>query len=304
MSIKSSVLENFRRRIAWEDINTQALISQLECARHEEIGNQKKDEADITSYACSVSGNGSAEIVVRENLTICGLHLIPHILKIFNTNTISHKLHYKEGDQVLKDSSVATINGEQKEILLVVRTILNFIQKLSGIATLTKKYVDQINPFSVGLLDTRKTTPGLRQLEKYATACGGSFNHRMGLYDRILIKDNHLKAIGVDSKDSFTNKLSSIRDKYKDHIIEVEIDSVELLEPAISCKLDAILIDNFSPEEVKKAMNINNDRVIIEASGGINLTTISKYAKAKPHFISTGSIVHKSRWLDIGLDWN
>ena len=105
MSIKSSVLEKFRKRIAWDDINTQVLNSQLECARYEEIGNQKIDEADITSDACCVSGNGSAEIVVRENLTICGLHLIPHILKIFKTNTISHKLHYKEGNQVLKNSS-------------------------------------------------------------------------------------------------------------------------------------------------------------------------------------------------------
>jgi nicotinate-nucleotide pyrophosphorylase (carboxylating) len=155
------------------------------------------------------------------------------------------------------------------------------------------------------LLDTRKTTPGLRFLEKYATACGGGFNHRFGLHDRILIKDNHLAAVQATHGVLLENFLRSVVEKNTgDYLIEVEIDEIEQLEPAINAGVDAVLLDNFSPSLIERAIMINNNRVVIEASGGITESSITDYAKAKPHFISTGAPVHSSRWIDIGLDWN
>jgi nicotinate-nucleotide pyrophosphorylase (carboxylating) len=146
----------------------------------------------------------------------------------------------------------------------------------------------------------------LRVLEKYATGCGGGFNHRMGLFDRILIKDNHIAANGVTSPNELSIMLAAIKRNKRSNnlLIEVEIDHIEQLEIAIQVGVDAILLDNFSPSEVKKAVSINQNRVVLEASGGISLNSLQEYAHAKPHFISTGTPIHGSRWLDIGLDWS
>jgi nicotinate-nucleotide pyrophosphorylase (carboxylating) len=155
----------------------------------------------------------------------------------------------------------------------------------------------------VNLLDTRKTTPGIRSLEKFASACGGSYNHRMGLFDRILIKDNHLAALNIVTANQLHDFLIQIKKKSINDIVQVEIDSIEYLEISINAGVDAILLDNFSPDDVKRAVLLNKNRVVIEASGGISLQSLKKYARAQPHFISTGAPIHGSRWMDIGLDW-
>ena len=153
------------------------------------------------------------------------------------------------------------------------------------------------------MLDTRKTTPGLRVLEKYATACGGGFNHRMGLFDRILIKDNHLAALGISSNKDLSTFLTEIKNNSANNLLEIEIDSIGYLETAIDAGVDAVLLDNFEPSEVRKAVLANGNRVVIEASGGISLESLDEFAQTHPHFISTGAPIHTSRWLDIGLDW-
>jgi nicotinate-nucleotide pyrophosphorylase (carboxylating) len=195
------------------------------------------------------------------------------------------------------------LHGKQKDILLVERTILNFIQKLSGISTLTKQYSTILDKYKVGLLDTRKTNPGHRILEKYATSCGGGYNHRMNLSDRILIKDNHLASHHIDSANKFSGFMKKIVQKAEKDIVEVEIDQIDYLIPAIEAEVDAVLLDNFTPEEVKQAVEINKNRVVLEASGGIDLESLEYFARTKPHFISTGAPIHRSRWIDIGLDW-
>jgi nicotinate-nucleotide pyrophosphorylase (carboxylating) len=195
------------------------------------------------------------------------------------------------------------LHGKQADILLTERTVLNFIQRLSGVATTSNQYVSILDKENVGLLDTRKTTPGLRILEKYATACGGGFNHRMGLFDRILIKDNHLAALGISSIKDFSSFLSKVKNNSDNNLLEIEIDSIEYLETAIDAGVDAILLDNFEPSEIRKAVSVNDNRVVIEASGGISLKSLDEFAKTQPHFISTGAPIHTSRWRDIGLDW-
>lgn len=305
MISKPPALEKFRKRITWEDVDQKSLMSHLHFCLIEEIGESEKhnSDKDITTKSCGISDHGIANIVARENLVICGIPLIKMIINAFSAKEISVNSNFKDGDEIKEGAIIATIEGNQRDILLIERTTLNFIQKLSGIATETKTYSNIVNRYEVGLLDTRKTTPGLRLLEKYATSCGGSFNHRMGLFDRILIKDNHLAAKKITNATAFTKMLKNIRENQNDVILEVEIDSIELLIPAIKGGVDAVLLDNLSPLKVREAVNINQERVVLEASGGIKKDSLEKYAQTRPHFISTGSPIHASRWVDIGLDW-
>lgn len=305
MISRPPALEKFRTRISWEDIDQESLMSYLQICLIEETGGSAGNnlDKDITTKVCGISNQGIAHIVARENLIVCGIPLIELIFKVFSTKAITINSNFKDGDEIEKGTSIASIKGNQKDILLIERTTLNFIQKLSGIATESKLYSNIVDKHGVGLLDTRKTTPGLRILEKYATSCGGSFNHRMGLFDRILIKDNHLAAKNIKDAIAFTNMLANIKENQQKIILEVEIDSIDLLIPAINGGVDAVLLDNFSPQKVKEAVNINQERVVLEASGGIKKNLLESYAVAKPHFISTGAPIHASRWVDIGLDW-
>ena len=305
MISRPPALEKFRTRISWEDIDQESLMSYLQICLIEETGGSAGNnlDKDITTKVCGISNQGIAHIVARENLIVCGIPLIELVFKAFSTKAITINSNFKDGDEVEKGTSIASIKGNQKDILLIERTTLNFIQKLSGIATESKLYSNIVDKHGVGLLDTRKTTPGLRILEKYATSCGGSFNHRMGLFDRILIKDNHLAAKNIKDAIAFTNMLAKIKENQQKIILEVEIDTIDLLIPAINGGVDAVLLDNFSPQQVKEAVNINQERVVLEASGGIKKNLLESYAVAKPHFISTGAPIHASRWVDIGLDW-
>lgn len=305
MISRPPALEKFRTRISWEDIDQGSLMSYLQICLIEETGESAGNnlDKDITTKVCGISNHGIANIVARENLVVCGIPMIEMIIKAFSAKAISVNSNIKDGDEIKKGEIIATIEGNQRDILLIERTTLNFIQKLSGIATETKAYSNIVNRYEVGLLDTRKTTPGIRLLEKYATSCGGSFNHRMGLFDRILIKDNHLAAKKIKSSTAFTKMLTNIKGIQHQVILEVEIDSIDFLIPAIKGGVDAVLLDNFSPEKVREAVNINQERVVLEASGGIKKDSLEKYAQTRPHFISTGSPIYASRWVDIGLDW-
>lgn len=308
MIFEPPALNKFKQKIAWESIDQKRLLAYLEFCVEEDLGFATKTEhrRDLTSDICSIKGEGSANLVGRERMTLCGIRLIPFIFKAFCVNSVIMETYAEDGTEIKAGSVIAKLTGKQKDILLIERTALNFLQRLSGVATSTKEYVTILEQQGVSLLDTRKTTPGLRVLEKYATGCGGGFNHRMGLFDRILIKDNHIAANGVTSPNELSIMLAEIKRNKKSNnlLIEVEIDHIEQLEIAIQVGVDAILLDNFSPSEVKKAVSINQNRVVLEASGGISLNSLQEYAQAKPHFISTGTPIHGSRWLDIGLDWS
>ena len=242
-------------------------------------------------------------IVVREPMIVCGIKLIPLIADAFGAGEVTLHENLDDGTEAQPGQSIGTLIGPQSQILLIERTVLNFLQKLCGIATGTKRFVSLIEQHGVGLLDTRKTTPGLRSLEKYATGCGGGYNHRMGLYDRILAKDNHLAAASVDNPAKLELFVRDLKKSQPGFLVEVEVDDLDQLDAVLQGGADAVLLDNFSPDDIAKAVNLNHDRAILEASGGINEKNISLYAQAKPHFISTGAPVHASRWLDLGLDW-
>jgi nicotinate-nucleotide pyrophosphorylase (carboxylating) len=292
-------LSKFQKRISWEEIDQSHLIDHLRLCVQEELASY----GDLTSNLCQIRGNGTAELVSREDMIVCGLPLVPLIFQAFKISSIRVENFVQDGDKVAKGTSISRFYGKQAEILLTERTVLNFIQRLSGVATTSNLYVSILSKENVGLLDTRKTTPGLRVLEKYATACGGGFNHRMGLFDRILIKDNHLAALGISSNKDLTTFLTEIKNNSANNLLEIEIDSIGYLETAIDAGVDAVLLDNFEPSEVRKAVLANDNRVVIEASGGISLESLDEFAQTHPHFISTGAPIHTSRWLDIGLDW-
>jgi len=301
-------LESFRQRISWDDLDKNLIEKQLKICVEEDLGLNSKDGAkwksDITTRCCEITNNGSAYLTAREPMILCGTLIIPFIIKAFGTQQVTYTIKYNDGDDLQRDDIIGILTGPINEILAIERSVLNYLQRLSGISTSVLKFKKKIDKHGVGLLDTRKTTPGLRLLEKYASACGGSFNHRIGLFDRILIKDNHLAAAQATHGTELENFLRSVvRKNNSNCIIEVEIDEIEQLEAAISSGVDAVLLDNFSPTLIKQAMMKNKNRVVIEASGGITESSILDYAKAQPHFISTGAPIHSSRWVDIGLDW-
>ena len=301
-------LESFRQRISWDALDKNLIEKQLKICVEEDLGLNSKDgakwQSDITTRCCEITNNGSASLTAREPMILCGTLIIPFIIKAFGTQQVTYTIKYNDGDDLKRDDIIGILAGPINEILAIERSVLNYLQRLSGISTSVLKFKKKIDKHGVGLLDTRKTTPGLRLLEKYASACGGSFNHRIGLFDRILIKDNHLAAAQATHGTELENFLRSVvRKNNSNCIIEVEIDEIEQLEAAINSGVDAVLIDNFSPTLIKQAMMKNKNRVVIEASGGITESSILDYAKAQPHFISTGAPIHSSRWVDIGLDW-
>ena len=259
---------------------------------------------DQTSLSMAIEGKGTATIVAREPLVVCGLPMISLILEEFKVGDAVVESSKRDGDEVQNGETLALINGSARGLLVAERTLLNFIQRLSGIATAAKAFVKALSGTKTNLLDTRKTTPGHRALEKYATATGGFFNHRFGLNDRILVKDNHLAANRVSKGKRLAESIAILKETGPNLLVEVEVDCSEQIAPVLSAGADAIMLDNFSVEEVAEAVEEIQDKAVIEASGGITLESARQYADASPHFLSTGAPVHKSSWMDLGLDWS
>ena len=308
MNAAPNRVDHFRRRISWQEV--EASSRQVEAiftvCVDEDLGKTQSEapwQSDLTCQSCNIQTSGNAAFVAREDMVICGLKLPDLILPKFGCNKLKFTPQKKDGDFCLKGDCLGILEGPTSQILAAERTLLNFMQRLSGVATKSAAFVKILTQYGVGLLDTRKTTPGLRIFEKYATATGGSYNHRMGLFDQILIKDNHLASAGIASNKEYLEFLATVKERAKDQLVEVEIDDLARLDLSIEGGVDAVLLDNFSPKEVAQAVKINQNRVVLEASGGINEENLAEYADAGPHFISTGAPVHQARWVDIGLDW-
>ena len=203
MNAQPTALKDFKIRLSWQDIDLTKISPLLKICVSEDV----KNVGDITSEVCQIKDSGVASLVSREEMVVCGLPLIPLIIEEFNISSLQVENIKIDGEKIPAKNTLAFLHGKQKDILLVERTILNFVQKLSGIATLTNQYSSILDKYDVGLLDTRKTTPGHRVLEKYATICGGGYNHRMNLSDRILIKDNHFASNKINSLQGFSNFL-------------------------------------------------------------------------------------------------
>jgi nicotinate-nucleotide pyrophosphorylase (carboxylating) len=257
---------------------------------------------DRTTEALGLGGMGEAELVARESMVNCGQGIIPYLLEAFGGEAIFHA-NQEDGDWVESGTTLGKIQGSRTVILAAERSVLNFFQRLSGVATLTKRFSDLIAGGKVRLLDTRKTTPGLRALEKYAVANGGGWNHRFGLFDRIMIKDNHLAASNASEGSSLTETVKKAKSAAPDLLVQVEVDRLDQIEPALEAKADALLLDNFSLGDLRKALALIRGTTVTEASGGITLESAADYKELDLDFISTSALVGRAAWRDIGLDW-
>ncbi len=267
----------------------------LQDALYEDLG----QNGDITSNSIiDIESEESFYMTAREEGTVSGIFLACLTFELVDKN-LEFTPNIKDGDKVKKGDVIAKIKGKTRSILSGERTALNFLSHLSGIATSTNQMVELISKTKAKIVSTRKTTPNLRVLEKNAVKDGGGVNHRFGLYDGILIKDNHIAASG-SIKESILKAKKNSGHMVK---IEIEVDNILQFKEALTTNVDAILLDNFSLNDLKKAVGLNKNNIILEASGKINEKNISGIAKTGIDLISSGWITHSSPALDIGLDF-
>ncbi|MEF9437411.1 MAG: carboxylating nicotinate-nucleotide diphosphorylase [Candidatus Mariimomonas ferrooxydans] len=258
-------------------------------------------KGDITTGAIVPGSHKSkAHLIARENFILAGLPFAEQIFRLV-CPTLRFKANKKDGDLVKEGSVIAKITGSTRGLLTGERTSLNFMQRLSGISTLTRRFLDQIEGLPVKILDTRKTTPGLRLFEKYAVRVGGGHNHRFGLFDGILIKDNHIKAVG-----SIKKAVRLVREN-AGHIpeVEVEVENIREVRRVLASDADIIMLDNMPLKDIKRAVIIirrQNPGVVIEASGNIKLENIRAVAETGVDRISIGALTHSAVAVDISMD--
>ncbi len=262
--------------------------------------------SDITTEAIVPEKEvGSAVIVVKQEGVICGLPIAAKVFKALDRQSKA-EMFASDGDWVNEGKVVAKVKGNLRALLIGERTALNFLQRLSGIATLTRKFVEKALPYGVRIADTRKTTPLLRGLEKYAVRCGGGFNHRFSLSDGVLIKDNHICVAG-----SITEAVRRVKARTHHLLrIEVEAHNLEQVQEALECNVDAILLDNFTVDEIRKAVQLvkewckkkGSQRPILEVSGGVTLQNVEEIAQTGVDIISVGALTHSASALDISME--
>lgn len=258
------------------------------------------DTGDITGDAIFRHEEATGNFVVKQNGVISGLPLIEIVYKKLNLHS-EVTCFFSDGDKVKKGDVIAEVHGEAKKLLTGERTVLNFLQRMSGIATKASLFINEMKDYNTKLLDTRKTLPGHRLLDKYAVTCGGASNHRMGLYDMFLIKDNHIAVAG-----SITRAITNCREyAVKNNLsvkLEVEVDTLDQFHEALALKPDIIMLDNFSLEEISMAVALNKNLCLLEVSGGVRLEDVHAIAALGVDYISTGSLTHSVEALDISLD--
>jgi len=272
-------------------ITVDAIEQVVRTALAEDVG-----EGDVTTEATvDPDALGTAELVLKEPGVVCGLAVAEAVFRALDPDLRFAPL-LEDGAVVDRPAAVALVTGPERAILTGERTALNFLGRLSGVATLTRRYVDAVAGTGVAILDTRKTTPGLRLLEKHAVVCGGGRNHRAGLDDGVLVKDNHLRAAG-----SIRAAVESLR-ATTDLPIEVECDTFEQVSEALDAGVDAILLDNMTLDELRAAVVLAAGRARLEASGGVTLENVRTIAETGVDEISVGALTHSARSLDVSLE--
>jgi nicotinate-nucleotide pyrophosphorylase (carboxylating) len=280
-----------------ENLLKNPLVTNLiDLAFAEDIG-----EGDHTSLACIDKNEiGKSIIVSKDNGVMAGIDLAEFIFKKVDPSLKIIK-HFKDGDLLKNTDIVIEISGSSLSMLTAERTVLNFIQRLSGIATLTKHYTDILKGLHTQIIDTRKTTPGMRLLEKWAVKTGGGMNHRIGLYDMILIKDNHIDFAG-GIENAIDNTHQYLEKNKLNLKIEIETRSIEEVRKVISKGgVNRIMLDNFSPEQIIEALKLIDHKFETEASGGITLSTLKEYGETGVDFISSGALTHSVKSFDFSM---
>ncbi|MFN5357026.1 MAG: carboxylating nicotinate-nucleotide diphosphorylase [Bacteroidota bacterium] len=275
------------------DINVDSFIRE---ALAEDIGN-----GDHTSLATTPEGlQGTASLLIKDNGILCGVALAERIFHLIDP-TVKLESFIADGSRIENGQTAFHVHGSIRSILMAERLVLNFMQRMSGVSSLTRRYVDAVNGTKARIMDTRKTTPLLRVFEKYAVRCGGGHNHRFGLFDMILIKDNHIDACGGVAK-ALRAAQSYLETNDLQLPIEVETRTLSDIEEALSTGIpQRIMFDNFSPELTKAAVELVNGKVECESSGGITLQTVHSYAITGVDCISVGALTHSAGSLDLSL---
>ena len=264
-------------------------------ALKEDLGGKLDASLDITAQLIPAEHKSVATVITREDCVFCGTECVNEVFRQLGGN-VEITWHAKEGDRVAPNGKLFTVSGPSREILTAERTCLNFVQTLSGVATEVSKYAAKLEGSQCRLLDTRKTIPGLRNLLKYAVTVGGGHNHRIGLFDAYLIKENHIMACG-----GIENAVAEARRLNPGKKVEVEVENLEELKTAMDVGADIVMLDNFELPMMYEAAKINAGKLKLEISGNVNLDTIRTYADTGVDFISVGAITKNVRAVDLSM---
>ena len=289
MTTKEQIFENLRK----SNLNPELVLALVELAISEDL----MGGSDVTSLSTiPETQNAELDLVARKKGVISGIDVASLVFYSINSK-IQIEQKVQDGSEVNENQVLLTAKGRTIDLLTAERTALNFISHLSGIATITNKWVTEISTTNAAIRDTRKTTPGLRILEKYAVRCGGGKNHRMSLNDQALIKDNHIVAAG-----SIAKAIERVKDKFPELELEIEVDNLDQLKEVLKTDIKLILLDNFSLDDLQKAVALNNKKAKLEASGGITFENVRKIAQTGVDFLAVGALTHSAPVLDIGGD--
>ncbi len=265
--------------------------TQVSQALAEDIGS-----GDLTAELIPQDNQATAHLICREPAVLCGQDWFDEVFSQLD-NSITIQWHANDGDSINNEQRICTISGNARHILTGERSAMNFLQTLSGTATSTQQYVRQLGSTSVKLLDTRKTIPGLREAQKYAVKCGGAYNHRYGLFDGVLIKENHIMAAG-----SITHAIANARISIPHTLkIEVEVETLEEVTEALNAGADILLLDNMDNNMLEQAIELNHGRALLEVSGNITMERLKELGRLAIDFISTGAITKHVRAVDFSL---
>jgi nicotinate-nucleotide pyrophosphorylase (carboxylating) len=279
-------------------LTQEEIRNAVRAALHEDVG-----PGDVTTLACiPPEAAAVATMNARESLTLSGIAFAETAFRELSPNVELTRLA-EDGQAVDAGAGVLRISGSARALLTAERVALNFVQRLSGVATATARFVAAVAGTRARILDTRKTTPGWRRFEKYAVACGGGTNHRVGLHDLILIKDNHLAALAGAAPNPVAAAVNRARELWPALRVEVEADTLEQVRLAVEAGADIILLDNMPPARLREAAALVAGRAQLEASGGVTLNTVRAIAETGVDFISVGAVTHSARAVDLGLDF-
>lgn len=289
MITKEQIFENLRKN----NLNPELVLALVELAISEDL----MGGTDVTSLSTIPETQISElDLVARKKGVISGIDVASLVFYSIN-DKIQINQKVKDGSEVEENQTILTAKGPTTDLLTAERTALNFLSHLSGIATLTNKWVKEVAATNASIRDTRKTIPGLRILEKYAVRCGGGKNHRMSLNDQALIKDNHIVAAG-----SILKAIEKVKDKFPELPLEIEVDNLDQLQEVLKTDIKLILLDNFTIEDLQRAVSLNNKKAKLEASGGITFENARKIAQTGVDYLAVGALTHSAPVLDIGGD--
>ena len=273
-------------------MNQTSIIEQIQLFLEEDIGT-----GDITAQIIPENKSARAEVITREDMVLCGHACFDAVFRFLDENVHVEWL-VTEGDKVSKDTVLCRLQGNARALLTGERSALNILQTMSATATQARQYADAVAGTECRILDTRKTLPGLRKLQKYAVVCGGCVNHRIGLFDGILIKENHIIAAGsIAAAVQMAREISELP-------VEIEVENLQEFEQALAAAPDRVMLDNFSLHDLKAAVKLNGDRVELEASGNVDLKSVKKIAETGVDFISVGALTKNVKAIDLSMRIN